>query len=111
MAGKATAAKDYNELLSGVVELLEAGRRQASLAVHSVLTGSYWLVGRRLVEHEQKGESRAPYGVELIEHLSRDLQKRLGRGFPQRNLHQMRQFLRKTPLKFRRQCLRNSRQV
>lgn len=86
------AAKEYEELLSGVVELLEAGRHQAARVVHSVLTASYWLVGKRLVEHEQKGESRAPYGVELLERLSRDLQKRLGRGFSERNLRQMRQF-------------------
>ncbi len=91
VAGKA-AAKDYEELLSGVVEVLETARRQAARAVHSVLTSSYWLVGKRLVEHEQKGESRAPYGAELVERLSRDLQKRLGRGFSERNLRQMRQF-------------------
>jgi len=87
-----TGAREYEELLSGVVELLEAGRHQAARAVHSVLTTSYWLVGKRLVEHEQKGESRAPYGAELVERLSRDLQKRLGRGFSERNLRQMRQF-------------------
>lgn len=62
IAKRAPATKDYDELLLGVVELLEAGRRQAARAVHSVLTSTYWLVGRRLIEHEQKGHSRAPYG-------------------------------------------------
>jgi hypothetical protein len=62
----------YEELLLGVVELLEAGRRQAARAVHLVLTSTYWLVGKRLVEHEQKGHSRAPYGAELLKRLSKD---------------------------------------
>ena len=85
-------AREYEELLSGVVELLETGRRQAARVLHSILTTIYWLVGKRLVEHEQKGQSRATYGAELIERLSGDLQKRLGRGFSRRNLEQMRQF-------------------
>jgi hypothetical protein len=92
IAKRAPATKDYDELLLGVVELLEAGRRQAARAVHSVLTPTYWLVGRRLIEHEQKGHSRAPYGAELLKRLSKDLQQRLGRGFSERNLEQMRQF-------------------
>jgi predicted nuclease of restriction endonuclease-like (RecB) superfamily len=92
IAKRAPATKDYDELLLGVVELLEAGRRQAARAVHSVLTSTYWLVGRRLIEHEQKGHSRAPYGAELLKRLSKDLQQRLGRGFSERNLEQMRQF-------------------
>jgi predicted nuclease of restriction endonuclease-like (RecB) superfamily len=89
---RAAIRRDYDELLLGVVELLETGRRQAARAVHSVLTSTYWLVGKRLVEHEQKGHSRAPYGAELLKRLSKDLQQRLGRGFSERNLEQMRQF-------------------
>jgi hypothetical protein len=69
------ATRDYDELLLGVVELLETGRRQEARAVHSVLTTTYWLVGKRLVEHEQKGHSRAPYGAELLKRLSKDLQQ------------------------------------
>jgi len=38
IAKRAPPKKDYDELLLGVVELLEAGRRQAARAVHSALT-------------------------------------------------------------------------
>jgi predicted nuclease of restriction endonuclease-like (RecB) superfamily len=89
---RAASTEDYDELLLSVVELLEAGRLKAAHAVHSVLTATYWLVGRRLVEHEQKGQTRAPYGAELLKQLWRDLQDRLGRGFSERNLEQMRHF-------------------
>jgi predicted nuclease of restriction endonuclease-like (RecB) superfamily len=59
--------------------------------VNAVLTATYWLVGQRLVEHEQQGAERAEYGSELLKRLSQDLQSRLGRGFSERNLKQMRQ--------------------
>lgn len=55
------------------------------------MTATYWLVGRRIVEYEQKGEKRAVYGEELLERLSVDLGKRYGRGFSRQNLQQMRQ--------------------
>jgi hypothetical protein len=58
---------------------------------HAVLTTTYWLVGRRLVEFEQRGKGRAVYGAELLKRLSCDLQPRFGRGFSERNLERMRQ--------------------
>jgi predicted nuclease of restriction endonuclease-like (RecB) superfamily len=85
-------AGSYGELLSGIVVLLERGRESAARSVNAVLTTTYWLVGQRLVEQEQGGEERALYGSELLKRLSRDLQSRLGRGFSERNLEQMRQF-------------------
>lgn len=38
-------------------------------------------IGRRIVEHEQKGEKRAEYGAELIKALSAKLGEEFGRGF------------------------------
>jgi len=84
--------RSYGELLSGIVALLEQGRQTAARSVNTVLTTTYWLVGQRLVEQEQGGDERALYGTELLKRLSRDLQSRLGRGFSERNLEQMRQF-------------------
>ncbi len=53
------------------------------------MTAAYWLIGRRIVEFEQKGETRAEYGEELIERLAADLITRYGRGFSVRNVWQM----------------------
>jgi hypothetical protein len=83
---------EYEGLLSSIAELLERGRQHAAKSVNAVLTATYWLIGRRLVEYEQGGKGRAAYGSELLKRLSRDLQNRLGRGFSERNLEQMRQF-------------------
>ena len=83
---------DYDEVLSGVVELLEQARRAAARSVNVIMTATYWEIGRRIVEYDQSGEERAEYGQELMVRLGDDLTKRFGRGFGWRNLFQMRAF-------------------
>jgi len=83
---------DYSGLLSSVSELLEQARRTSARVVNAVMTATYWEVGRRIVEYEQSGESRAEYGTALLKKLSIDLTARFGRGFSERNLEQMRLF-------------------
>jgi hypothetical protein len=56
------------------------------------MTATYWEIGRRIVEFEQGGEARAGYGEALLKRLAEDLTARLGRGFSERNLEQMRLF-------------------
>jgi hypothetical protein len=82
----------YEALLSDVVLLLEGARRTSARAVNHVITSTYWEIGRRIVEHEQKGSRRAEYGEQLMKQLARDLTDRFGRGFSQSNIFQMRQF-------------------
>ena len=85
---------EYDAVLTEVADLLEAARRAAARSVNTVMTATYWQVGRRLVEVEQQGQSRAEYGERLLERLSQDLTARFGRGFGRRNLEQMRLFYR-----------------
>jgi predicted nuclease of restriction endonuclease-like (RecB) superfamily len=82
----------YSELLTGVVRLIEEARLVSVRSVNAVLTSTYWLVGQRIVEHEQSGTDRAAYGQTRLTNLARDLCSRLGRGFSERNLEQMRAF-------------------
>jgi len=89
---------DYKVVLSGVVELLDAARRASARVVNSLMTATYWEIGRRIVEHEQGGQKRAEYGEELLEGLSRDLTKKFGRGFGIIQLRTMRQFYATHPL-------------
>ncbi len=79
-------------MLTEVVRLLEDSRRASARVVNAVMTATYWEVGRQVVEGEQSGAQRAGYGKELLKRLSADLTARLGRGFSQRNLEQMRLF-------------------
>jgi predicted nuclease of restriction endonuclease-like (RecB) superfamily len=82
----------YEDLLADVARMIEDARRAAARSVNAVIATTYWLVGRRIVEQEQKGAARAVYGERLLERLARDLSRRFGRGFSQRNLEQMRAF-------------------
>jgi hypothetical protein len=82
----------YDAFLDGVVGLLEDARHAAGRAVNSILSVTYWEIGRRIFEHEQKGKSRANYGELLLDLLSHDLSARFGRGFSRTNVFQMRQF-------------------
>src|SRR3990172_2198654 len=84
--------QDYSGLLTGVSELLEQARHTAARSVNKILIITYWEIGRRIVEFEQKGKRRADYGRELLKKLSKDLIARFGRGFSERNLEQMRLF-------------------
>lgn len=85
-------AGNYSGLLLSVSELLEQARRTSARTVNAILTATYWEVGRRIVEYEQSGETRAEYGGSLLKKLSVDLTARFGRGFSERNLEQMRLF-------------------
>src|SRR5271166_3629250 len=81
-AGKAIqrTRSDYDAVLAGVMELLDTAQRASGRVVNSVMTATYWEVGRRIVEHEQAGQKRADYGEELIQRLSLDLTRKYGRG-------------------------------
>jgi predicted nuclease of restriction endonuclease-like (RecB) superfamily len=82
----------YAAVSDGIVQLLNAARLAAARNVNALMTASYWEIGRRIVEAEQKGKRRAGYGEQLIERLSLDLTRQFGRGFSRQNLQQMRQF-------------------
>lgn len=85
-------SRGYGRLLSGISGLLDQARRTFARTINSILTTTYWEIGRRIVQFEQKGQERAPYGERLLARLSVDLKKKHGRGFSERNLEQMRFF-------------------
>lgn len=93
MTKKAMSSRsDYHKLSEDICRLLERARQEAARSVNSIWTVTYWEVGRRIVEHEQKGSGRAGYGEAILQRLSADLTRRLGRGFSADNLERMRLF-------------------
>ena len=89
---EASELAGYDTLLLDVSRLLENARQSAGRAVNAVMSATYWQIGRRIVEQEQKGSDRASYGEELVASLAKDLTARIGRGFSRTNVFQMRQF-------------------
>jgi hypothetical protein len=48
-------------LLTYVARVIDEARRAAARAVNAIMTTTYWLVGRRIVEQEQHGAARAGF--------------------------------------------------
>lgn len=82
----------YDSILGDISNIIDAARKSAARSINSTMTAAYWLIGRRVVEFEQKGSERAEYGEELLKRLSGDLTSEYGRGFAKSNLYQMRSF-------------------
>jgi predicted nuclease of restriction endonuclease-like (RecB) superfamily len=82
----------YESVLGDISSVIDAARKSAARSANCIMTAAYWLIGRRIVESEQKGEKRAAYGEELLERLSVDLGQRFGRGFGVDNLQRFRSF-------------------
>ena len=75
-----------------IKNILEQARGKARSVVNVAMVEAYWLIGKRIVEEEQHGESRAKYGQRLLENLSQKLSSTFGKGFSYANLRNFRQF-------------------
>jgi uncharacterized protein DUF1016 len=71
----------YHAVRGDLVTLIGSTRRAAARSVNAIMTATYFLVGRAIVEYEQRGPTRAAYGRRLLERLGADLSGRFGRGF------------------------------
>lgn len=79
-------------LLAAIRRIWESARLQAARSVNSALVQANWLIGRQIVEAEQKGKSRAAYSSRLLKTLSETLEKDYGNGFSVSALQYMRAF-------------------
>ena len=82
----------YDSIVSELSDLIKSARRVSARSVNAVMTATYWEIGQRIVESEQRGRKRAGYGEALLERLVADLTAKFGRGFGARNLWLMRRF-------------------
>ncbi len=81
-----------DRFLSEIRLIIETARNRAYTAINTAMVEAYWLIGKRIVEQEQKGEDRAEYGEFLIKNLARDLTEKFGRGFSVTTLKYFRYF-------------------
>lgn len=85
-------------LYSQISQLIELARRQIQRSVNTAMVSTYWQIGRLIVEHEQRGESRAAYGQQQLGHLAQRLTDAFGKGFDVSNLRNMRRFYQAFPI-------------
>ena len=88
----AAGNRQISSLLTEVRQLIQSARRGVASVVNTFQVMTNFEIGRRIVEHEQKGEKRAEYGAELLKELSARLTEEFGRGYSEDNLALMRKF-------------------
>lgn len=85
-------AGDLRSLINDVRELIRSARQTAAATINTLQVLTNFEIGRRIVEHEQKGAKRAAYGALLLRELSTRLTTEFGKGFSVSNLQLMRLF-------------------
>ncbi len=91
-SGKADLQRVGASLWSGIRDLILESRRTVALGVNAALVWTNFEIGRRIVEHEQRGKARAEYAEETLKSLSQKLTTEFGRGYSVDNLERMRRF-------------------
>lgn len=81
-----------SSIINDIKTILHNAKSRVYQTINSTMTRTYWEIGKRIVEEEQQGKSRAAYGKEILENISNELTKEFGKGFSVANLKNMRQF-------------------
>lgn len=81
-----------NNFYQEIKELLYSAKNRVYQTINTTMTETYFQIGKRIVEEEQGGETRAEYGKSLLKLLSVQLINEFGKGFSVDNLENMRRF-------------------
>ena len=81
-----------NNIYQEIKELQKKKKNRVYQTINTTMTQTYFQIGKRIVEEEQGGESRAEYGKSLLKLLSVQLINEFGKGFSVDNLENMRRF-------------------
>jgi len=95
---KQIVKKTNTVLYKSVATLLQQSRETIVRSVNTTMVSTYYQIGKLIVEHQQKGAEKAPYGKRLVEGLSEKLLKEFGRGFSVDNLENMRKLYLSYPI-------------
>lgn len=79
------------ELLNELSQLIEQSQQQLVSQANSTLTLLFWHIGNRINENILHNK-RADYGKQIVVTLSRELTKKYGNNFEEKNLRRMLQF-------------------
>lgn len=85
-------AQDAGVLIADVRKIIDEAHSLAQKSVNVALLQRNWLLGKRILEEEMRGEARAEYGAGVIKKLSKELTSIYGKGFEQRTLYRFVRF-------------------
>lgn len=83
---------EYRSVVTDVKNIIALGQKEAYNAASKAMVLTYWNVGKRIVEQEQAGNTRAEYGKALVEVLAKELTREYGNSYSKRNLQYFRKF-------------------
>ena len=86
------STKRSPDIYKRIREILDSARIGVARTVNTTQVVSNWLIGREIIEDEQKGIRRAGYGEALLKELSTKLTRDFGRGYSVDNLESFRLF-------------------
>ena len=78
--------------ITEIKDIINRAKQKAYSAINTAMIEAYWLVGRRIVEEEQGGASRAEYGKALLKNLATELMPLYGNTYSVRRVQDYRQF-------------------
>jgi predicted nuclease of restriction endonuclease-like (RecB) superfamily len=87
---------EYQDLLTEVVALIEKTKYQVVSYANSSLTILFWHIGERILTQNLQND-RGEYGKQIVVTLSRELVKRFGKNYEEKNLRRMIQFTKQFP--------------
>jgi len=85
-------AKELSGIYQRIREILESARAGVARTVNTTQVVANWLIGREIVEEEQKGRQRAAYGEQLLMGLANRLRIDFGPGYSLPQLKNLRAF-------------------
>lgn len=83
---------ELEKLCKDSIELVQYARQVVAKQVNILQLMTYYSLGRWIVEEQQRGESRAKYGAQVIKKLSEAMTAQFGRGFSVDTLENARKF-------------------
>lgn len=92
------AAPIREQFVNDIRQIINTAQQNAVRSVDFCRVQMYWNMGRRILEEEQQGKSRADYGTYLIKNLAKQIEPEYGSGFGERQLKFCRQFYREYPI-------------
>ena len=81
-----------DSFLADVKDIISSARNETYASINKIALFTYWRIGKRIVEEEQRGTNRAEYGKSLIKLLAKELTGEFGTVYSERNLRNYRRF-------------------
>ncbi|MCE9500742.1 MAG: DUF1016 N-terminal domain-containing protein [Leptospira sp.] len=86
------AYNSYNSLFNQISKILEETKKDFKEGSNRFVLTSNWEIGKKITEIESGKNRKERFGERIIEKLSKDLNKKFGSGYSERNLLYARKF-------------------